>query len=444
MGRNIILVTVDALRADYVYKKNGRTHPFISKLLDESIVVKNAVAPSYATISSFKGLLTDISPNTNLPASRPYFKLPKNAKLLAEELKEKGYITAGFSTNPHITRIQGYDRGFDYFYDGFGDKPDEKTKEYTSWFEDIKLRSLSWMRKNLKIEFHRGKHFWGRLMALFYEPGFESADSIIKKVYNFLNRTNTEKPIFLWVHLMEVHSPYQLEDGLFDEIEEDKIPLWERQWLRHKRHQGKSLSESDLTEKDLEKIKSLYRCGIRKIDKILMNFYKYLKDKELLDDSIFIITSDHGEGLGDRGLISHPSNLFNPCLMVPLIVNDRSNKVVIEKVFGVLNLFHVLSEYADFGDILKPLKKHSGYGIAERRGKQGDFIYSIQDRERKIIYNQSKGRKEYYTIEEDGYEKKVSKTSEFRRLEEALEEHISTLTSLEKDKISNAISKLKI
>ncbi|MFW6173774.1 MAG: sulfatase-like hydrolase/transferase, partial [Elusimicrobiota bacterium] len=207
MKPNIFLVTIDALRSDYIYRKHGNLHPFLSSLMKESLVFENAISPGPATAPAFPGLFTDMTHLEARKGKGKFNEIPSRATFLAERFRENGYFTAGFSNNAHLTRIQGYDKGFDHFYDGLGDEgSDEKSNKSLN----LKNKIIDILENSFEFKFRRGKHVIGPLLSLINERGYERFPSMLKKIQSFLDDYSKDKPLFLWAHIMEVHSPYDL------------------------------------------------------------------------------------------------------------------------------------------------------------------------------------------------------------------------------------------
>ncbi|MCP4036968.1 MAG: sulfatase-like hydrolase/transferase, partial [bacterium] len=179
-GPNVILIVVDSLRADYLGTHGfaGDVSPAIDQLASESIVYENAVAPSPWTKPSVASLLTGLDPLTHrvvdhndmfwssVDASHKADALPEQAYTLTEALRDHGYETAAWVTNPWLNRASlGFTQGFD--------------------------------------------HFWS-------ESG--NADEVFQHVEQWLETRNTSRPAFLYLHLMDVHGPYQSTAELLAEF----------------------------------------------------------------------------------------------------------------------------------------------------------------------------------------------------------------------------------
>jgi arylsulfatase A-like enzyme len=126
-GPNIILITIDTLRADHLscYGYHRQTSPFIDSIAGESVVFTNAYSTSSWTAPSMASIFTGHYPRSHgvlhgvargpKAAVTGQEILVKDFLTIAEALKTAGYTTFGVSSNGHISRGTGFSQGFDYF-----------------------------------------------------------------------------------------------------------------------------------------------------------------------------------------------------------------------------------------------------------------------------------------------------------------------------------------
>ncbi len=433
MKPNIFLITVDALRADYTYSKNSNIHPFMSSLLDKSLVFENAFSPSYATRLSFKGMFTDFSPLQRCPDLEDFekYKIPEEASFVAEEFKKRGYTTAGFTSNSFLTRIQNYNRGFDHFYDGLdniGQDTKKSENDLVSTLDNIAPFDLS----------HENK-FYRRVKAVFNDDvGYSTG--LLGRAMKWLENEDGGGPYFVWVHLMEVHSPYRIEPKWFKKIDEKYIPRWDMEKLRQKRQENEKVSDG-LTKKDMKRIRRLYRVAIRLVDTNIKRYFGFLKNHDYLDDGSFVLTSDHGEYLGDHGLLTHPSFFYNEGLHIPLIIYDGERQRRINKVYSNLNLLDLLLNISS-ENIGGYIERLTGLAISEGE-KEGNQVFCIQDSDSKLIWNISKGEKTLHKIEKDiKTDQTQIKEEVIDNLQNRLKKHIDNIKTEEENKIKKVLKKL--
>jgi len=279
----IVLISIDTLRADRLelYGYGRSTAPHLTALGAEGVVFRTVGSQSAHTLSSHKSLFTGKYPATLLreETGSDLFELttvdsPREFLVdtfshvqgaLAQGFRERGYRTAGFTDGAWMSREAGFAHGFDLFDDTGGG------------LEGVLPRGLGWL------------------------------DS------------NAAQPAFLFLHTYDVHCPYTTRepyDSTFCPDHTAHIPLADKC--------GKgALHELALTPADLAAISDHYDGSILSTDAYLGRFFDELRTRGLYERALIIVTSDHGESLGERGLIGH-GGLYLEQLRVPLIVKFPS------------------------------------------------------------------------------------------------------------------------
>jgi arylsulfatase A-like enzyme len=283
---NIIFITVDALRADhlgcYGYQRN--TSPNIDKLAREGAMFNKCFATSSATVCSFPSILTGIYLAINKKDYVLYENnLDNKFDTLAEDLKKAGYYTAAFVKNPHLRIKNGFGQGIDYF-------------------------------RNIMEE--EGE-----------------AQAITARVLDFLNNYQDNKPLFIWVHYLDPHAPYTASREYFKKFENDELYKENDRML-----ELRPMDLNDPNEKNPGWASDGYIPDrVFRTGRHNLNYYIASYDAEILqadfyigkllesvkDDTIIILTSDHGESLGEHDqYFSRGANIYDELLHVPLIIKD--------------------------------------------------------------------------------------------------------------------------
>ncbi len=324
---NIILITIDALRPDFLgcYSadaKSGNLSPCIDKLATESVCFENVIAQGPRTAESFPALLSGQFMTRFRDA---YEGLSPDRKLLAEMLKKNGYSTAGFNSNPYISRQAHYDRGFDVFVDNL-----------------FKVKATGITRKLLLQYVH--------LKALLWEP-YTRADKVNRQILEVM--PSLPEPFFLWVHYMDVHGPYISKKGLRFKNTVQGGMLW-----RKAGH-----SPEKLTAAEKIRLRTSYSEEVQYVDGQIASLLGKIDN----DNTAVFLTSDHGEYFGEHGLFGHaPNTLYEPLLRVPLLFRPpagydvsmrRIHQTVqhLDIVPTVLDLLGLQAEHTFDGESLLPL-----------------------------------------------------------------------------------------
>jgi len=282
MIRNIVLLTIDALRADHLsyWGYHRDTSPNIDAIASESLTFSNAYATSSHTRESVPSILTGHHPTEAINSDFSLAK-PTIATLLPNRM-----ATGAFHSNPYISRAFGFDKGFDHFDD------------------DMYLgqnKYLALLQRGLdKYVFNRGTYH-------------ARAREINERSVAWIDSLAEEEPFFLWNHYMDPHGPYNppIESPYTDV----KVSDNESQQLYHRINEA---DEVDPNDHDLAL--SLYDGEIRYLDKCLANFIDTFKSRGFLSETLLIITADHGDLFGEYGRYGHPRVIVPELIHVPLVL----------------------------------------------------------------------------------------------------------------------------
>jgi arylsulfatase A-like enzyme len=267
--RGILLVTIDTLRADHVGAYGA---PFPTPALDalaaEGVLLEQACTPTPSTGPAHASLLTGLHP-WNHGTLRNAVALDPRIPTLADRLRQHGFATAAFVSSYVLDRRFGFHQGFDTF-----------------WFEPD--QELVWRGQG-------GQKFYAT-----------RGDATTRAAMAWITE-NAERPFFVWVHYFDPHTPYDPPPG-YAVSPEVPVSL-----------EGKRLG-SDTSPASLERLIRNYRGEVLYADAQLGRLVERLRILQLLDRSAVIATSDHGEGLGDHGVLEHGKVLFDELVRVPVLI----------------------------------------------------------------------------------------------------------------------------
>jgi arylsulfatase A-like enzyme len=380
--KSIVLVTVDCLRADHTgfmgYQR--ATTPFLDSLASESFVVPAAIVAGAPTYYSFPAILASRYP---LALGRDVVGLGPDEPTLASVLKQTGYVTAAFSAaNPYISSRFGYEQGFDAFRDFLEAEctplADEKVSVATvdRWTSRLnrKLRRvraalgpLGMVYDELYFEYcQRVTPVAESLGAL---RRFPAADVIVDHACAWLSSVG-DAPFFLWLHLMDPHSPYYPKEAARALMGNGPITPYRARYL------NSYWNRSDLGERRLarhrDEVVGLYDAGIRWVDVQIARLVEALRRSRRWDDCIFALTADHGEEFLEHGGRYHPpSRLREELIHVPLLlrVPGCEKNEVANAAFSLLHLAPTLLEAAE----LPACPAFQGRSHCEQLRKGGSF-----------------------------------------------------------------------
>lgn len=313
---HILLITIDSLRADHLstYGYARETSPNIDIFSSEATAYENAFSAANWTGASLASVLTGLYPTVHGYTNRRYY-LDADVPSVASILKNNGYFTTCFSNNMYLSSKTGLSRGFDqFFYQGKpemsaadssngrqGESVSRKIKEAMP----MRARSLA---KDVLDNFHRD-------VVLTRDDGACATESAF---FEWLNHYDSENPFFAYIHYQEPHSiyfpprPYRKRFFSGSWLEESKYLKFD--------HIGFFAGHVQFTPEQVKHYVELYDGEIAYLDWRLGRLFQFLRDKKIMDQTLVIITSDHGENMGEHNYFWHAFCLYDPLIRIPFIV----------------------------------------------------------------------------------------------------------------------------
>ena len=388
---NILLITIDTLRADHLscYGYKRIKTPNIDRLAQEGILFEKAISQAPWTTPSLASLLTSLYPSVHKGGERisglrkkGFKRIGDSIPRLPEVLRKKGYFTQAILSNPHLTKEEGFAKGFIGF------------KNLADRYE---LESFFLLRLIKHIRAHVKPHW--------YTPG----DIITVEAINWLN-SNAQRRFFLWVHYTDPHVPYHPPARYIEDLR------YKGRFRNMRLTDFANIKEGDyhLSLEDREYIEALYRGEIRFVDAEVGRLIDRLKELDIYDKTIIILTSDHGEEFWEHLGFEHGHTLYNELLHVPLIISLGNYKPirgeVVNQQVRLIDIFPSLLELLNIdyhgviqGKSFLPLIFHK----REERIAFSEFLYRGEERKSivykgfKYIYFPNLRREEFYDLTDD-------------------------------------------
>ena len=267
--QNLIVISIDTLRADHLgcYGYERATSPAIDAVAAEGVLFEDASAPSPWTKPSHASLLTGLYPRHNGAASMDSLLSP-DAIHLATWLAQHDFDTAAVVNSQWLTS-HGLERGFEHFE------------------------------------------------AIDYVQGRREGSPVTEAAIGWLDARDPGRRFFLMVHYMDVHSDYaSLTEHEEAFLEPYDGPFTGSTQQLYQVADGRTRA----TPQDARHLANLYDAGIRQIDERIGTLIAYLRDHGVLDDSLLVITSDHGEEFLEHGGVLHGFTQFEEVVRAPLIL----------------------------------------------------------------------------------------------------------------------------
>ncbi len=367
-GPNVILITVDTLRFDHlgIYGYSRNTSPNIDTFARDSLVFDNGYSHAPVTSSSTGSLLSGF-----LPHETGVFQnnaLPLRVNTLAEFLKNRGYRTLAVVSNYVLRGSQNFRQGFDYYDDDMEEK--EAVRE-------LPERTAG--------------------------PTTEAALRALERV--------GDNSFFLWVHYQDPHGPYTPPPHLANLFYE-------------KRDGARTLPFSDTNSSD-GSIPSYARLGahneydyyVAQYDSEIYYFdqqfgvlIEKLKELELYNDALILVTADHGESMGEHDYyFVHENHLYDTLIHIPLFVRfgdsyrGRRHDYVqhIDVVPTVLELGDIETDLSWRGHNLLQDVPDSRVVFAETRRRDETYLYTILKEGWKLFYDASTSSYALFNLQTD-------------------------------------------
>jgi len=324
MQPNILFLVLDAVRIDHcsTYGYERETTPTMTRLASEGVRYDHAFAPSIWTPTVHGAIFTGMYPShTGIYGNS--LGIPDDLETLPEALTRNGYSTFAASAGAHIRRSRGYARGVDDYVE---------TRRVGA--------DLDFARKVM------ADRSFAKQVAFMLTRG---PDDKTRYKYDRLERfidgaVDDGDPFFGFINAKTAHQPFNPPrpyKAMFSEgFERPRWELLERaleklgretqdvagydvdrvRQVAHSGGDGVLAGEIELTDDEWDVVKAWYDGAIRYLDDLIGELMTFLQQKGVYDDTMVVITSDHGDNFGDHGLTSHLFSLYDSLVHVPLVV----------------------------------------------------------------------------------------------------------------------------
>jgi arylsulfatase A-like enzyme len=300
--RNLVLVVFDTLRADRMslYGNQRETTPYLDSHAGEMLRFARVEATAPWTVPSHASIFTGLRPAQH-KAQWGRMVLADRFETLAEVLAAHGFLTVGLSSNLFVVPETGLDQGFEKF----------------------ELLRGSWETKTERI--------LGELPGIF-------------------DRAREKKsPLFLFVNLMDTHLPYNISRygkafGVEPPLPVDNAEI---KWQI-------SAGKRPFNAADKEKQRAAYDAAVRYVDDTARDIVAALKAAKMLEQTLVVFTSDHGDGLGYHRALGHSISVWEEQLNVPLVMRFPDGWRGGDVVKGRTTLLALAPSLLDWLDIERP------------------------------------------------------------------------------------------
>ncbi len=290
---NVLLIVLDTVRADALRAvgSNRELAPNLAKISERGVVCETAWSTAPWTLPSQAGMFTGRLPHEL--SSDWLSKLDATYPTLAEELSARGWLTGGFVGNTRYCSAEtGLGRGFTH-YEGYR----------LSWADLALCTALGRKLLCSSLPVQIGLCDW---------PARKRAPEVNASFLTWLDRRQG-RPFFAFLNYWDVHDPYFAPSGFRTHMSADlRDTLLLRNWWWGDKQQ--------LSRDQIGKLREAYEDCIRGLDHHIGQLFEELERRGELENTLLIITSDHGEHFAEHELFLHGNSLYEPLLHVPLIL----------------------------------------------------------------------------------------------------------------------------
>lgn len=319
---NVVIVVMDTARARETVRSDRRdiALPALDRLAENGTEYTRAFASAPWTLPSHASLFTGTYSSKH-GAHAGHKHLDDDLPTLAEAFRANGYETVAVSNNTWISAEFGFTRGFETVY---------KTWQYVQTDTDLgeiaRTKQGTELIRALAARLVEGNPVVNVTNAIYGQFFRKRIDDGARRTNEWIRQWLAERtrddPFFLFVNYLEPHLEYRppkmlaerfLPDGVtYDEAMDVPQDAW-----------GYIAGDVELTDRELDTLRALYRAEIVYLDRRIGELREHVEAADEFEDTVFVVTSDHGENIGDHGMLDHQYCLYDTLLHVPLVVHGE-------------------------------------------------------------------------------------------------------------------------
>lgn len=324
-GANVLFILIDSLRSDHLdcYGYERPTAPFLAQMAQEGVLFEEVCAPCSWTKPSVASLFTSQFPSQhgvlvgNCRDTEDNFVsdvLPSSLPTMAEFFQRSDYATFAAIRNSHLKAFMGFSKGFDSFHEIMGGG-----KKIVDKFE-------AWIN----------------------------------------NRGEDGRPFFAYLHFLDVHSynPPASYRELFGKPDLKYFKLGAEAFMKFREDVKKG--RATCPEEEQEGLRLLYDAEVRYLDDLMKSIAEFLKEKGLWSNTLFVLTSDHGEEFFEHGEFAHGHSMADNLLRIPLVLRLPGSAFAGTTIPAPMDLLDLPPTLMDLCGVPYPEGELSGVSLANQ------------------------------------------------------------------------------
>jgi arylsulfatase A-like enzyme len=289
---NVVLISMDTVRADalHCYGNERAYTPNLDRLASEGTRYANVSVPLPSTRPSHTSMMTGLMPQHHAVLDNLVSVLRQRTLTLAESLHAEGYATGAFVSSEVITTLCGLAQGFEIYDDCFAQG------HALARSLPVPPGRLTPLRPGLRL-------ILGDDPTASVRPGEETTARALEWL-----RHVQDRPFFLFLHIYDAHAPYLPKERFARRFLEPGDPPLE------------SLPGRHMEPEEAPFWQRMYEAEVSQVDELVGRIMAAIEEYGLSEETLFIVTSDHGESFADGYYFEHSQRVFESLLRVPMIV----------------------------------------------------------------------------------------------------------------------------
>ena len=280
--KRVFLLTMDTVRMDHLgcYGYPRITSPFMDSLAESGLRFRESLCACSNTLPSHVSLFSGLQIEQHGLHHNGYLAIHPDVYMLPQLFSDAGYKTGSFTS---VVWMNLMGQGFDH-HDGYNEK---------------------YVQDNSTTRYYR------------------KADETFRQCTDWVESLSPDDDFFTWIHVYDPHNPFYPPEDLFTEFTQDFERRPDELFQYWMQDQKKTLHchEYDGKRSKLAEMHNYYDAEIRFVDRELERLYKAAEAKGLLEDSLWIITTDHGEGMGQHEYWGHGMHIYDEQMLSPFIMH---------------------------------------------------------------------------------------------------------------------------
>jgi arylsulfatase A-like enzyme len=329
---NVFCVVFDTARADTLepYGAPQGSTPAVAQLARRGLAHPDVYATACWTLPSHGSMFTGLLPRAaglgGTTASREETAEvlhSQSDRVLPEVLRRSGYATGAVSTNVWVSKWTGFDAGFERF------ELVDSGRQGRIHGQDVRSR-VHWTREAMRAR---------------SDDGAAAAEAVLG---HWIDELDAKAPFFWFVNLVECHSPYlpPRPYNRLGPLDRLRAGIEARRHLNLEAIWRASVGEFDVPDEALDRMRTLYRGAVRYMDAWLARMLERLDARGVLDETLVVVTSDHGENFGEDGLLAHCFSLDERLIHVPLVAAGPGVERFPERLLSLAELPRLTGDIA--------------------------------------------------------------------------------------------------